>query len=60
MGVIHLKKRIGKFYESINDEELVFVIYEDVDDYVHFYYLNQPHERDKMCSCHFLKEYKRF
>jgi hypothetical protein len=57
MATIHIKRTIRKFYED-DDGDVVFALYEDVDCYVHFYYLYQPGTRDKMIEPIFSKEYK--
>ncbi|PWW06311.1 hypothetical protein DFQ01_103213 [Paenibacillus cellulosilyticus] len=57
MPTVYIKRTIRKFYAD-DDGDVVYAMYEDVDSYVHFYYLNQPGTRDKMIEPIFFKEYK--
>ncbi|MFD1990077.1 hypothetical protein ACFSGI_08910 [Paenibacillus nicotianae] len=56
--VIHLKRRIERFYTD-TDEREVFALYEDVDENIHFKYTDYDTDMHQMHSCHFEKQFKR-
>ncbi len=59
MAKIELKRRYGKFFESKEEQELVFALYEDVDGFIHYKYCGYDSDTHIMKSALFFDEYTR-
>lgn len=57
---IKIKKRLEKFYVSNEDQDLVFALYIDIDDKVHFYYCTLDVDRYEMLEQQFFKGFTPF
>lgn len=57
--IIKLKRRLNQFFIS-DDQDLVFAMYVDIDDNVHYRYCNYDTDKHEMLEQQFFKEFTLF